>query len=74
MENFKDIKRMRNIKGVIVGEKMNGHRFEIPREIIEDTIVNLVKSKTIGINEIESFLLKQRLINLLSIDNFEMYV
>ncbi|MFR5643243.1 MAG: hypothetical protein ACLTK7_08760 [Clostridium paraputrificum] len=74
MENFKNIKKMRNIKGVIVGEKMNGHRFEIPRELIEDTIVNLVKSKTIGINEIESFLLKQRLINLLSIDNFEMYV
>ena len=47
---------------------------EISRELIEDTIVNLVKSKTLGISEIESFLLKQRLINLLSIDNFEMYI
>ncbi|MDB2105976.1 hypothetical protein [Clostridium paraputrificum] len=74
MENFKNIKKMRNIKGVIVGEKLNGHRCEISRELIEDTIVNFVKSKTLGISEIESFLLKQRLINLLSIDNFEMYI
>lgn len=74
MENFNDIRRMRNINGVIIGEKINGYRCEISRELIEDTIVNLVKSKTLGISEIESFLLKQRLINILTIDNFEMYI
>lgn len=74
MENFKDIKRMRNIKDTIVGEKLNGHRCEIPREIIENMIIELDNPKKLDTNNIQNFLLKQRLINLLTIDNFEIYI
>lgn len=74
MENFKDIKRMRNIKDTILGEKLNGHRCEIPREIIENMIIELDNPKKLDTNTIQNFLLKQRLINLLTIDNFEIYI
>lgn len=76
MENFNEIVRMRNIRGCIIAERENGHRVEMPREFIEN-IVNILEKnepKILSINDIEIFLLKQRLKNLLDIDDFEMYV
>lgn len=73
---FENIKRMRNIRGTIVGEKVNGHRLEICREVIQGIIDILDKKepKILGVDESTSYLLRQRLINLLASDGFEVYI
>lgn len=73
---FENIKRMKNIRGTIVAEKVNGHRCEIPIQIIQGAIDILDKKepKILGVDESTSYLLRQRLINLLASDGFEVYI
>lgn len=70
---LKELKRLRNIRGTIIGEKLNGHRCELDIEVIKDFIdfLELTPSKELDVDEMNKFLLVNQLINLLSLDNFE---
>lgn len=70
---LKELKRLRNIRGTIIGEKLNGHRCEVDIEVIKDFIdfLELTPSKELDVDEMNKFLLVNQLINLLSLDNFE---
>lgn len=70
---LKELKRLRNIRGCIIGEKLNGHRCEVEREIIEGLVDFLadIEPKNLGVDDMAVFLLRNQLLNLLAIDNFE---
>lgn len=77
MENNKEIltraKRLRNINFCIIAEVENGRRVEVNPKIIEGFVDYLNKntSKNLGMEDMANFLLANQLLNLLTIDNFE---
>ena len=77
MENNKEIltraKRLRNINSCIIAEVENGRRVEVNPEIIEGFVDYLNKntSKNLGMEDMANLLLANQLLNLLTIDNFE---
>ena len=70
---LKELKRLRNIRGTIIGEKLNSHRCEVDTEIIKGFIDFLadIEPKSLGVDDMAVFLLRNKLLNLLAIDNFE---
>lgn len=70
---LKELKRLRNIRGTIIGEKLNGHICEVDIEVIKDFIdfLESTPSKELDVDEMNKFLLVNQLLNLLSLDNFE---
>lgn len=70
---LKELKRLRNIRGTIVGEKLNGYRCELDIEVIKGFIdfLESTPSKVLGVDEMNKFLLVNQLLNLLALDNFE---
>jgi hypothetical protein len=70
---LKELKRLRNIRGTIVGEKLNGYRCEVDIEVIKGFIdfLESTPSKVLDVDEMNKFLLVNQLLNLLVLDNFE---
>lgn len=77
MENNKEIlaraKRLRNINSCIIAELENGRRVEVAPELIEEFVDYLNENipKNLCIEDMANFLLANQLLNLLSIDNFQ---
>ncbi|MDY3359599.1 hypothetical protein [Clostridium sp.] len=70
---LKELKRLRNIRGTIIGEKLNGYRCEVDVEVIKNFIdfLESTPSKELDVDEMNKFLLVNQLLNLLALDNFE---
>lgn len=71
-----DVRRMRNIDGVIIGEKFDTRRVEVPREVIKDLIlmVDTISFKDQGIDEAVQLRFKRELTELLNINGYNMRV
>ena len=71
-----DVRRMRNIDGVIIGEKFDTRRVEVPREVIKDLIlmVDTISFKDQGIDEAVQLRFKKELTELLNINGYNMRV